>query len=541
MIQITFHYKGNTINIQSTLKEKIGKIFDKFLDKLEIKNKQLYYIYQANMIDNECDLSLEKMIGQEDKKSNQMNIIVNEIEDLNKNDNIIKSKFIICPNCKEKTCIKIRDYKVELYNCKNKHRINDIVLDKYEQIQNIDISKIVCYDCKENKSNIHNKEFFKCITCQINLCPLCKTNHNKEHNIINYDSKDIICSIHKEVFISYCNECKTNICLSCINKHKDHDCISFMDIIPDLDKMKEEKKILRTLMDKLKENINDIIKKLNEVGKNMEIYYKIYDDMLNNYQNKNRNYELIKSINEIDNINILKDLNEINKFDNIIDKCINILNIYNKMTNNKLNINQEKIYNNGLYYGTLKNGLREGKGIMYFNTDDRYEGEWKNDKFEGKGIYYYYDGDKYEGEWKNNSKEGKGTYYFTNGNRYEGEWKNDKREGKGIYYWNDGGRYEGDWKNSKRDGKGILYFNHGQRKGDRYEGDFKNDKKEGKGIYYYNSGDTYEGDFKKDKKEGKGIYYYKNGDREMGDYLLGKEIGKHAILHLNGNITTKNY
>ena len=34
-------------------------------------------------------------------------------------------------------------------------------------------------------------------------------------------------------------------------------------------------------------------------------------------------------------------------------------------------------------------GIREGKGIMYYNNGDRYEGDWKNDKKEGKGKYYY--------------------------------------------------------------------------------------------------------------------------------------------------------
>ena len=68
--------------------------------------------------------------------------------------------MIICPECKEKTFIKVEDYKIELYNCKNGHQIKDILLDKYEELQNIDISKIICQECKENKkSNTFNNEF----------------------------------------------------------------------------------------------------------------------------------------------------------------------------------------------------------------------------------------------------------------------------------------------------------------------------------------------------------------------------------------------
>jgi len=31
----------------------------------------------------------------------------------------------------------------------------------------------------------------------------------------------------------------------------------------------------------------------------------------------------------------------------------------------------------------MKNGVREGQGILYDANGDRYEGEWKNDKRDG--------------------------------------------------------------------------------------------------------------------------------------------------------------
>ena len=74
----------------------------------------------------------------------------------------------------------------------------------------------------------------------------------------------------------------------------------------------------------------------------------------------------------------------------MVDKYSYILKIYNKMINNKINYNKEKIYENGnIYIGTFNNDLKEGKGIMYYNDDDRYEGDFKNYKREGKGIYYF--------------------------------------------------------------------------------------------------------------------------------------------------------
>ena len=82
------------------------------------------------------------------------------------------------------------------------------------------------------------------------------------------------------------------------------------------------------------------------------------------------------------------------------------------MSNIILNINNkiEKNYPSGKYVGQIVNGLREAKGIFYYNNWDKHEGDWKNDKYEGKGIYYMNDGDIYEGDWKNYKKEEKGIY-----------------------------------------------------------------------------------------------------------------------------------
>ena len=41
---------------------------------------------------------------------------------------------------------------------------------------------------QRNKGNTHNNEFYKCLNCNYNICPLCKFTHNNSgHNIINYD------------------------------------------------------------------------------------------------------------------------------------------------------------------------------------------------------------------------------------------------------------------------------------------------------------------------------------------------------------------
>ena len=61
----------------------------------------------------------------------------------------------------------------------------------------INLKNIICNICKErNKSDTYNNEFYKCYECNINICPLCKSKHNNEHNIINYDKVHYICNKH---------------------------------------------------------------------------------------------------------------------------------------------------------------------------------------------------------------------------------------------------------------------------------------------------------------------------------------------------------
>ena len=95
-------------------------------------------------------------------------------------------------------------------------------------------------------------------------------------------------------------------------------------------------------------------------------------------------------INIIKNINdLIKKLEDNKKISNLIIKDFSQI-----LLDSNINIHETKIYPDGKYIGEFKNGMRDGKGIFYFNDGSRYEGDYKNDKREGKGIYYYNDGDR---------------------------------------------------------------------------------------------------------------------------------------------------
>ena len=85
-----------------------------------------------------------------------------------------------------------------------------------------------------------------------------------------------------------------------------------------------------------------------------------------------------------------------------------------KFNNNQIN-KQEIKYKDGRYIGQVVNGIREGKGIMYWNDGDRYEGEWKNDKKEGKGIIYWNNGNREMGDYYNDNHIGKHVMLTRNG------------------------------------------------------------------------------------------------------------------------------
>ena len=69
----------------------------------------------------------------------------------------------------------------------------------------------------------------------------------------------------------------------------------------------------------------------------MNIYYKINEDIINNYNIKNRNYEILYNLNKIKEDNIEKELENIINSD-IKNKFNNIFNIYTKMNFDEINI-----------------------------------------------------------------------------------------------------------------------------------------------------------------------------------------------------------
>jgi len=348
MCEIIFTYKGLDTLIQCQNEEKVKEVINRYIQKIGIDINSIYSIYGGSIVNNE--LTINELIKPSDKNENKMNLLVYNIEEEKENlqstnEGLVKSKIIICPKCYENCLIKIKDYKISLYGCKNNDITENILLEEFEKTQNINNLKIICNNssCNTNRNSTYKNKFYKCLTCNINLCPLCNSNHDKNHIIIDYEQKNYKCKVHNDSFISYCEECKLNLCFLCKNDHnKTHKIIDYRKIIQKNNKIKEEMKTFKKKIDEFNNSINEIINMLKKVIFNIQVYYEINYNIINNFEIQNKNYELLRNISEIENNFKMNDINDIINEKNINEKFRKINEIYNKIIIKK-NLNEENI------------------------------------------------------------------------------------------------------------------------------------------------------------------------------------------------------
>ena len=198
MANVGFTFNEINTILQCTLEDTFEDIIKTFITKVNQKKKDLYFLYKGEKLN---ELSYNKTFNQ----------IANEFDRNRKKMNIMvisrKSKYIICPLCQENIRISINNFKISLYECKNGHKYDNISFEDFEKTQKIDESKIKCNKCSKSKNESFQNEFYICLTCKQNLCPLCRNNHEDSHNIIGYKKKDFICLIHFDYYTHYCNDC----------------------------------------------------------------------------------------------------------------------------------------------------------------------------------------------------------------------------------------------------------------------------------------------------------------------------------------------
>ena len=279
MIEIEFNYNGDINNIRCNENERLRDVYEKIYSNHQQNISSLSFLYNNDKINDK--LSINQFINVKDKKKNKIKIVVNSGNQQNEN---IKRKEISCPQCGKSIKIKIKDYKIMLYDCKNGHKINKILLDEFAKTQKFKEPDIQCKNCRD-KNNIEQM-YYRCYKCKINLCHFCYSIHNQTHKIVNCDQNDYICSIHGDKLCSFCKTCKLNICNLCKIKHNFHEIVDFISITPNKDLIIKNKTELKKNIELFHNNITDIINILNKLFHNIEQYFQIYNN-INDLRSKN--------------------------------------------------------------------------------------------------------------------------------------------------------------------------------------------------------------------------------------------------------------
>ena len=161
MNKVIFNYKSVETVIQCMPNDKMKKIVQNFCQKAEVDINNLIFNYNGSIIN--IELEVNKLENIFDKERKIMNVLV-----FNKEETKIKNKEksieIICPDCREIARVNIKDYKFNIFGCKNDHQINNLSTNEFLQSQSIDISKITCEICKKtNKSECFEQKFHYCL------------------------------------------------------------------------------------------------------------------------------------------------------------------------------------------------------------------------------------------------------------------------------------------------------------------------------------------------------------------------------------------
>jgi len=332
MSEIKIIYKGKREILQYQPNEKLEKIFQRFKIKINFENKEeLVYLYEGKKIEDK-DIFISELTSNKD-----ITILAYDINNIPTNiKKLVKSDYVICPNCKESAILEEKDYKFNIYGCENKHITKNILINQFNKLQEIDYSKIICQKCEQKRSESFNNDFNYCCECKISLCPLCKCTHDNNHNLINYNDIWYKCNIHNEKYYCYCNKCRRNICMKCENNHKEHKLIYYGKLIIEDNKIKRFMEEIKKEIELFNNDIKEIINKYNKIIEYMEEYYNVIDGVIKNYiNNKNINYQILININNIvNNNNIFNDIKRINKNRN---KYYDLFIIYNKIYNDKRN------------------------------------------------------------------------------------------------------------------------------------------------------------------------------------------------------------
>ena len=182
MVEIEFDYNQQITVIQAELDELFQVVINKYLQKSLLDSKSIYFLANGEQMNPQQTLG--NQMNKINKQNKKMKVLVQTFEGGNNNVKVFSQiEQIICPICHEPCRIKIENYQIKLSECINNHS-KIMKIKDFPNSQRINISEIICEKCRiKNKGNCSNNEFYKCLTCNQNLCLLYRAKHDLNHNI----------------------------------------------------------------------------------------------------------------------------------------------------------------------------------------------------------------------------------------------------------------------------------------------------------------------------------------------------------------------
>ena len=111
-LKVEFYYNGEKIDdVYCSEKELMKDIVEKFCFKVRVEKSSIYCLHSGQTLEE--NVTLEKLIKSKTSEE-KIAILVypRYLEREVKNEPIIKSPYIICPECKDIALIKFNEYKI---------------------------------------------------------------------------------------------------------------------------------------------------------------------------------------------------------------------------------------------------------------------------------------------------------------------------------------------------------------------------------------------------------------------------------------------
>ena len=365
MTKVNFIYKDKKIEFDFTKNDLIKTVLSKFSTANKKNIDDFNYLYCGEKITN----YEYKKLSELNDKDDIINISaydkeINENSDnkINPGTNLKISEHIICPKCKNMSEIEINNFKISIKNCNNNHSMPGLYMNDFINTQFIEEKDLACNECKKTEEELlklnNKKNKILLCSCGIIVCQSCyelhKENINK-HYSTEYENKDFFCFEHNNMYTSFCQKCKKNICNKCESQHNKHRIDLFDKISPNeafVNKIKELNENLIKKVKKFNNELNELINLLNNISTNIQndlkIFLQISNKAINDYNLTKKNYQTIQNIKVIfNNMNdsaIIKNIDDFLAQNNSYGKIKCIIDIYTKMyletKNNNIFINE---------------------------------------------------------------------------------------------------------------------------------------------------------------------------------------------------------